>query len=83
MGTRLIFPRSPSPAPNAGRKTWRVPIFPAVQREMRNVPISAGQSTGLMRQIRPAYSRMLRSLENVPMLTVLSTAFRLQSSWAR
>ena len=40
--------------------------------------------TGLMRQIRCAYSRMLRSLEKMPMLSVLSTALRCHSSgWGR
>ena len=40
-------------------------------------------STGLMRQIRSAYSRMLRSLEKMPMPTVFSTALRVQVPWSR
>ena len=41
------------------------------------------QMTGLMRQMCSAYSRMLRSLENVPMFRELSTALRLHSSGCR
>ena len=36
-----------------------------------------------MRQIRSAYSRMLRSLENVPMPSAFNTALRLHSSGCR
>src|SRR5688500_16892064 len=38
------------------------------------------QSTGLMPQILSAYSRMLRSLENGPMLSALMTDLRVHSS---
>jgi hypothetical protein len=41
------------------------------------------QITGLMRQMRCAYSRMLRSLEKMPMLSVLMTALRSHSSGRR
>ena len=46
-------------------------------------PYRSRYITGLMRQMRSAYSRMLRSLENVPMLSALSTALRLHSSGCR
>jgi len=38
---------------------------------------------GFTFQIRSAYSRMLRSLENLPMPATFKIAFRLQSSWSR
>jgi len=39
--------------------------------------------TGLIRQMRCAYSRMLRSLEKMPMLSVFSTALRVHASGSR
>ncbi len=71
------FPRSDRAAGLAGctLQNLAAPAWPA-----STVP---RQSTGLMRQMRSAYSRMLRSLENVPMPSALSTAFRLHSSGCR
>jgi len=68
----------------------RVSAFPRSGRQVGlarcthwNAAAGARQSTGLIRQIRSAYSRMLRSLENVPMPSAFKTALRLHSSGCR
>ena len=63
-------------------KTRKMGTFPYFRKEIGECP-HFPYITGLMRQMRSAYSRMLRSLENIPMPTVFSTARRTHSSGRR
>src|SRR5690606_21337517 len=67
-------------------KAVRQSKFPIDMRGSYQLPAPVArpaQITGLMPQIFSAYSRMLRSLENGPMLKELITALRDHASWSR
>ena len=68
----------PLMAKNTARAGAAVTFAAAAKRVRRQ----AGYRTGLIPQIPSAYSRMLRSLEKGPMLSVLMTALRLHASWS-